>query len=156
MVMTAAAPANATMQTNQEDLGINNTSNLPENDVGEIKAETRESPAHSSTEAEEELADHGTTSCPLFMDSLPRNFESNAGLSAIASLLNEDSGNDNTESEKSSRTSEIKVITGGGKATKRRTGMGRHSPYKSPNGKSDAKKGTTIGEAQLFLSMWKM
>jgi hypothetical protein len=150
---TVTAAANSTKPI-QEDHGIINNS---PHDVIEIKTEIRESPARSSTETEDESAD-GTTSCPLFMDSLPSNFASNAGLAAIASLLNEvsDNDNDNTEREKP-RTSEIKVTAGGGKTTKRRTGMGRHSPYKSPNnGKNDAKKQTTVGEAQLFLSMWRM
>jgi hypothetical protein len=150
---TVTAAANSTKPI-QEDHGIINN---PPHDVIEIKTEIREShvrPSASSTETEDESAD-GTTSCPLFMDSLPSNFASNAGLAAIASLLNEVSDNDNTEREKP-RTSEIKVTAGGGKTTKRRTGMGRHSPYKSPNGKSDAKKQTTVGEAQLFLSMWRM
>ena len=91
--------------------------------------------------------------CPLFMNSLPSNFASNSGLAAIASLLNEenDCSKDNND-EAPIRTSEVTVKSGGGKASKRRTGSSRHSPYKN---KSSGKE-TSVGEAQLFLSMWKM
>lgn len=112
----------------------------------------KKSPAQSSAE---ETAD-ATNSCPLFMNSLPSDFASNSGLAAIASLLDEESeSKDNIEKTAPIRTSEMKVNSGGGKATKQNPGI-RHSPYKSPNARGRKKDKTTVGEAQLFLSMWKV
>ena len=113
----------------------------------EYQQNTPNSPVNVPTGTENDLQ------CPLFMDSLPSNFASNSGLAAIASLLNEESDCDKDNKEEAPiRTSEVTIKSGGGKASKRRTGSSRHSPYKNRN----SGKETSVGEAQLFLSMWKM
>ena len=124
--------------------------------------------------------------CPLFCDGLPSNFSENAGLAAIASLLNdEDCDYDkekecNTEekqqsqSQSSSATTEtsiqlLKSGGGGGKVKKKsreKSGSNKYSPYNKDNknkaneGKKNDKKkqktSTSLGEAQLFLNMWKL
>ena len=117
-----------------------------------VMSKLKTSPAPSSECTTEDV----TNSCPLFMDSLPSNFASNSGLAAIASLLDDESNN-NDKNEKTAgiRTPETKLKPGGGKATKKRIGI-RHSPYKSPNSGERRHDETTVGEAQLFLSMWKV
>ena len=132
-----------------------NDDNLPANDENDMNFEGKEKMSAAQA-AEDDTAEETNNSCPLFMDSLPSNFASNSGLAAIASLLNDESDDAENVKEATIRTSETKVKSGGGKATKRRIGMNRHSPYRSPNAKNNEKKETTLGEAQLFLSMWKM
>lgn len=93
--------------------------------------------------------------CPLFMTGLPKDFASNPGLSAIASLLEEDEEEQrvrhpivrNTNVPK--KTSSIRI--GGGKA-RRTKRVHRTSPYPKRNTATKP----SIGEAQLFLKMWKI
>ncbi|KAL3803647.1 hypothetical protein HJC23_003701 [Cyclotella cryptica] len=105
--------------------------------------------------------------CPLFMDKLPSNFATNSGLAAIASLLNDDENeadydNQDAPSTSNNTSSEKNLVAvGGGKAaTRRRRDSNRYSPYKKNAKRSESvtvtKSDTTVGEAQLFLSMWKM
>ena len=117
----------------------------------EMTIESKES--GQSAVNEEEDTNNLTITCPLFMDSLPTNFTSNSGLAAIASLLNDDSENVENDEAKPIRTSEMQLKSGGGKASKRRTCASRYSPYKR---EKNIKEETSVGEAQLFLSMWKM
>ena len=132
-------------------------------------------------------SDGNKNNCPLFMSGLPRDFASNPGLAAIASLLGEtveeeDDDNDAGRSRQnrstkdtgsSSRVASVNPRAGGGKvggaaAASRRKGGGskasgassnttkfRHRPYPTPD-KKDAKQKATVGEAQLFLNMWKL
>jgi len=112
--------------------------------------------------------------CPLFMDGLPTNFASNNALAAIASLLN-DSGEDNNDddNDKKKEQDRVKVTPrkGGGKVSRRMARRNKNktcqnSPYDLPagrNGKandyeesSKKSKSATMGEAHLFLSMWKI
>lgn len=132
-----------------------NDDHLPANDENDTNFEGKEKMSAAQA-AEDDTAEETNNSCPLFMDSLPSNFASNPGLAAIASLLNDELDDAENVKEATIRTSETKVKSGGGKATKRRIGMNRHSPYRSPNAKNNEKKETTLGEAQLFLSMWKI
>lgn len=111
--------------------------------------------AESSKETnkpDEASATNTASFCPLFMDSLPSNFSENPQLAAIASLLDEE-----TE-EEIIPCKEEEPKPGGGKigarsTTRRRARRQRSAPYTVPKGKSGAAK---IGEAQLFLSMWKI
>ncbi len=100
-----------------------------------------------------------SSDCPLFMDGLPSNFAANAGLAAIASLL--DDGDD--EGEKECKKKEAQLTTtscqaGGGKARKASSKRNKHSPYSKNKDKDDreGKKRASMGEAQLFLNMWKI
>lgn len=99
-----------------------------------------------------------SSDCPLFMDGLPSDFAANAGLAAIASLLNDD---DEVEGEKESKTagatSELRLKSGGGKA-KKTSKRNNHSPYSKEKNKTNEKekKKASLGEAQLFLNLWKI
>ena len=117
-----------------------------ESHVENQKAETKD----------ENDSDDEAETCPLFMDSLPMGFDKNPALAAIASFLEEDE-NATTESQ-SPKPSRAQVVSGGGK-TKRK--VGRHSksarnPYTKPKKVTERLGGTSIGEAQLFLNMWKL
>lgn len=119
--------------------------------------------------------------CPLFMDGLQSNFAENAALAALASLLDDDDIEDDdvdvdvadrckeTEKKKSCAQTAIPSPaathsnkSGGGKAAKIVTKRTDYSPYsKGKQGgtkerKEKKKKGATLGEAQLFLNMWKL
>mmetsp|Transcript_26930 Transcript_26930/g.53796 ORF Transcript_26930/g.53796 Transcript_26930/m.53796 type:complete len:163 (-) Transcript_26930:142-630(-) len=106
--------------------------------------------------------------CPLFMTSgLPPNFSTNPALCALASLIGDDEGETEEEGRGSNSGSSVdeKRIDGGGKYTgknrsrRRRAGRMRdvHSPYSKGTGICGKKLGsTTVGEAQLFMGMWKI
>lgn len=89
---------------------------------------------------------------PLFMDGLPSDFASNPQLAAIASLME---GGDYKEEGLGSET-DIKTMPkeGGGKVRRQhRKHSKKSNPYVKPEKK---KKQTSLGEAQLFLNMWKL
>jgi len=126
--------------------------------------------------------------CPLFSEGLPSDFATNSKLAALASLLNDDSSDDNSngyqhscknENQKdipdptygilqahkipSSRiynnrsTTELTAAGGGkvkrNKRRQRRSGI----PYdKASHMKSSSAKTASVGEAQLFLNLWKI
>jgi hypothetical protein len=96
--------------------------------------------------------------CPLFMDGLPSHFAQNSALAAIASLIDDDSGEECKDArKKGSQSSTVDYKSGGGKVKK--TGKrNNHSPYSKEEGtrNNGGKKSTTLGEAQLFLNMWKI
>jgi hypothetical protein len=112
--------------------------------------------------------------CPLFMEGLPRNFDSNPHLAAIASLL-EDTEEEEEEAEKEADGNDVNAIkehsfsnqrtnssllqghpTAGGKVKRQSCRSSRsHKPYTMPKQESK-KKSATVGEAQLFLNMWKL
>ena len=107
--------------------------------------------------------------CPLFMQGLPLDFAANPGLAALASLL-EEGGETRTTTKDSDDGSDPKpkmllppTKRGGGKLTRGR-GQGRkhrqNAPYKSPPLTSSSSKKNqetaTLGEAQLFMKMWKL
>mmetsp|Transcript_20798 Transcript_20798/g.47216 ORF Transcript_20798/g.47216 Transcript_20798/m.47216 type:complete len:140 (-) Transcript_20798:143-562(-) len=120
--------------------------------------------------------DEESETCPLFMTGLPPNFSSNPALCALASLVKNDDDEKPDEerfhrSGKEPRKNEREMGRhGGGKCTGRdragRRGVGRmgtqHTPYAKNNivkerkasGKISAR--TTMGEAQLFMKMWKI
>ena len=117
----------------------------------------------SSSQKEED----DTTCCPLFMDGLPSNFANNEGLAAIASLLNDEEGeafidtkNQNVNKTDSTTTSKIELQSGGGKVQRKSRRKGSSSPYTKDVGKkkkvNEDKKVASVGEAQLFLNLWKI
>ncbi|CAB9514416.1 expressed unknown protein [Seminavis robusta] len=120
----------------------------------------------SGADKEYNGADSGEEAlCPLFMEGLPRDFASNPQLAAIASLLESD-GDDDTDVDSESNNlpiiqrTETKSCKGGGKA-KRQAHSNRssrsHKPYSVAKKDSSKKKNAaTVGEAQLFLNMWKL
>ena len=106
-----------------------------------------------------------TIDCPLFMDGLPKDFESNPQLAAIASLLDDEetsTKDDKKEAEKppddfhTNPKSPLKSRGSEARAKSRsRRQIAISSPYQQPTKSSTAKK-PSLGEAQLFLKMWKL
>mmetsp|Transcript_6187 Transcript_6187/g.12898 ORF Transcript_6187/g.12898 Transcript_6187/m.12898 type:complete len:251 (-) Transcript_6187:108-860(-) len=124
--------------------------------------------------------------CPLFMSGLPSDFASNPGLAAIASLLGEtvedeeEDGNDGCKKSRKcdksikdtgGRAASVEPRAGGGKvggASSRRNGGSRgstrkpsssksgHQPYPTTADRKEKKQKAAVGEAQLFLNMWKI
>ncbi|KAL3822491.1 hypothetical protein ACHAXA_002509 [Cyclostephanos tholiformis] len=96
--------------------------------------------------------------CPLFMEGLPSDFQQNIALAAIASLIGDNVSDEEFKDKKKGShliTSDVK--SGGGKAKKMCKRI-IHSPYSKENGAENngKKESTTLGEAQLFLNMWKI
>ena len=118
----------------------------------------------SSPKKEDSSSGSTTSDCPLFMDGLPSNFAQNSSLAAIASLLNDDDQKEGKECNKktvSQSNSSVHLQSGGGKV-KKTTGNkhNNHNPYSkdknsTDNGGKDKKK-ASLGEAQLFMNMWKL
>lgn len=111
--------------------------------------------------------------CPLFMDGLPTNFKTNPSLAAIASLLNEsDEDYDNMKKQiieekecnsdsisASEKKMKVELKSGGGKVQRKQFRQKGSSPYsKDGNTKKrkEDKNTASLGEAQLFLNMWKL
>ncbi len=141
---------------------ISEDSNLPPREPLEpIKEEEESHAEHQAAESKDEnnsddVDTEEAETCPLFMDSLPMGFDKNPALAAIASLL-EDDENVTTESP-SLKPSRAPVVPGGGK-TRRKGRMHSKSarnPYTKPKKVTERLGGTSIGEAQLFLNMWKL
>ena len=114
--------------------------------------ESKPSPAYQTGSKGTDFED---ALCPLFMDGLPSDFATNPHLAAIASLLEDDE--EDKEGKKKKKQFEFEednsvCFAGGGKAKKNKTHSNRSKPYSSVKKKSKA----TIGEAQLFMKMWKL
>jgi hypothetical protein len=98
-------------------------------------------PNTNSSDSEEEI------NCPLFMTGLPKDFSTNPGLAAIASLLEDDE--ERVEIKEKRRNLELKPSVGGGKVKRNKKSRATNSPYPD-------KKKASLGEAELFLKMWKL
>jgi hypothetical protein len=106
-----------------------------------------------------ETADGGDHECPLFMDGLPSDFATNPQLAAIASLLESD--DDDPEKRQKPPVnlgySARQPQAGGGKARSIKCRVRRQalmSHYPLPDKPKPMKP--TLGEAHLFLKMWKI
>eukprot|EP00565_Helicotheca_tamesis_P003459 CAMPEP_0185732238 /NCGR_PEP_ID=MMETSP1171-20130828/15484_1 /TAXON_ID=374046 /ORGANISM="Helicotheca tamensis, Strain CCMP826" /LENGTH=124 /DNA_ID=CAMNT_0028401681 /DNA_START=153 /DNA_END=527 /DNA_ORIENTATION=+ len=119
-----------------------------------MKQETKGQTMNTCSDADRsEDVGGGDTWCPLFMEGLPKDFTKNTGLAALASLLEEDdSSKDNSKSDRSPPQPSV----GGGKLRKgsRNRSTSRHQPYRKKSSKEN--RASSMGEAQLFLSMWKI
>lgn len=143
----------------------------------DAKADALRGPAASSRLAKRPNIESSSGSrddadvCPLFMERLPSDFAANSGLAAIASLLQDDDEQKEEEEDDeddreilSRRKDAMSERTGGGKAVvaRRRRKSNRHCPYSKTTTAERKEMGvakksvTTVGEAQLFLSLWKM
>jgi len=128
-----------------------------ETDNGKEEAAVQTNSQHERNQDEEEQ--ESETSCgdskyfhPLFMDGLPSDFASNPQLAAIASLM--DDGDYKEECE-----ADIKTMPkeGGGKVRRQhRKHSKKSNPYIKPEKKKNKNRQTSLGEAQLFLNMWKL
>ena len=130
--------------------------------------------------------DNEAISCPLFMDGLPSDFSTNPALAAIASLMNDDAtttaddDENDTKLTTAKKPSMEKIVFKRNEKTKYKPYMKSNRTTKTlaeedvhetninpqqidqTSGMSDCidiKKtstNTTIGEASLFLKMWKL
>eukprot|EP00584_Thalassiosira_punctigera_P023031 CAMPEP_0172553776 /NCGR_PEP_ID=MMETSP1067-20121228/51663_1 /TAXON_ID=265564 ORGANISM="Thalassiosira punctigera, Strain Tpunct2005C2" /NCGR_SAMPLE_ID=MMETSP1067 /ASSEMBLY_ACC=CAM_ASM_000444 /LENGTH=146 /DNA_ID=CAMNT_0013342007 /DNA_START=99 /DNA_END=539 /DNA_ORIENTATION=+ len=120
------------------------------------KAQAQRNSCASSME-ETTNASFSSAECPLFMEGLPSDFASNAGLAAIASLLDDDGEEKKGEiTKKKHLESTIHLKSGGGKV-KKTSKLNNPSPYNKRKNKDEKKnRKASLGEAQLFLNMWKI
>ena len=113
---------------------------------------------------EEEQEDVEEEIHPIFMTGLPSGFSTNAGLAALASLLEEESESKDVDGrlkplESYLRTEMSGSVSGGkisrsAEARKLRTASaGPYSVQKTPR---RSKNEATVSEVQLFLNMWKL
>jgi hypothetical protein len=97
--------------------------------------------------------------CPLFMDGLPSDFSTNPHLAAIASLLGSDNDDDDDAKSAEAKTilpQKLSPAPGGGKRAGTQSRAQRKAqPYPSQKAKNQ-KKTPGMGEAELFLKMWKL
>lgn len=113
-----------------------------------------------STEKEEGGKEASQDFDPLFMDCLPSDFSTNPKLSALASLLDDEEYREengkNTKKRRDDTPATVIPIAGGGKVRRRNRGNSKATtPYWMPQ-KDVETRHTSIGEAQLFLKMWKL
>jgi hypothetical protein len=91
--------------------------------------------------------------CPLFMEGLPSDFFSNPQLAALASLLDEDC------EHPIARAEDVKIETttiGVGKVRSVKSRERRRQDGNPYTNKRDKEVSVAIGEAHLFLKMWKI
>ena len=141
--------------------------------MSEKKSGGSSQPLHHENNSDDAEAASEDSVCPLFMDGLPSNFKTNPSLAAIASLLNEsDEDYDNMKKQiieekecnsdgisASKKTMKVELKPGGGKVQRKQSRQKGSSPYsKDGNTKKrkEDKKTASLGEAQLFLNMWKL
>lgn len=105
----------------------------------------------SSVEATKPAEGDDVEHCPLFMDGLPADFSTNPSLAALASLLDE--GSDEASPKSKERKAPVHQAGGGKVQRKPSRSKRKDGPYKRER---SAKDGATIGEASLFLKMWKL
>ena len=105
---------------------------------------------------------HDDIGCPLFMEGLPKDFATNPSLAALASLLqnDEDDDNKNNEHDDTITNKPLPVImkSGGGKLRRSKGRQQRQStntPYAAKN-KNKTEETASLGEAQLFMKLWKL
>jgi len=113
-----------------------------------VLTESQHDQNHQDAETSAGTKDHFD---PLFMEGLPSDFASNPKLAAIASLLD---GGDYKEERVNADDKAIQE--GGGKVRRRNR---KHSKKVNPYDKPEKKKKkieANVGEAQLFLNMWKL
>jgi hypothetical protein len=95
--------------------------------------------------------------CPLFMEGLPTDFGTNPQLAAIASLLEDDDDEDEDSNRKTIKQQAPQAgKVGGGKIRSKSRYQRQTSPYPKPPQSNNKPKKATMGEAQLFLKLWKL
>uniref|UniRef100_A0A7S4ALU3 Uncharacterized protein n=1 Tax=Pseudo-nitzschia australis TaxID=44445 RepID=A0A7S4ALU3_9STRA len=112
-----------------------------------------------------------STTCPLFMDGLPKKFATNPQLAAIASLLNDEDDyvvNDNANVD-ATKSCEKRPDHQHGITARARDGIShcrstriqnrrrqqRATPYPRQKNQTNKEKNASVGEITLFMNMWK-
>ena len=91
---------------------------------------------------------------PLFMESLPPDFATNPVLAALGSLLENDKDDDKDDQPQQFHLPERPKAGGGKVRHEKRRSSRRTAPYHGT--KQQAASEASVGEAQLFLGMWKL
>lgn len=120
-----------------------------ENDLGQKSSLLNEEEEGEQTEEE--------VVCPLFMQGLPKDFTKNTGLAALASLLEEEEEEEVTTDKKNKapKMSLPAPTSRGGKVSRAKSRKQRqNAPYQVSPKKN--KQAASLGEAQLFMKMWKL
>ena len=172
--LAQTVPPSTRQTMNDDDVSESAKSSLPSKRIKDDMSEIKMS---SSTTTDD-------NDCPLFMDGLQSNFAQNTALAALASLLDEEDDENNNDDdadistdadlkksfEQSStslsspaRTTHVNK-SGGGKASKVTPRRNNYNPYskgdkekgRNENEEKKKKGAATLGEAQLFLNMWKL
>lgn len=94
---------------------------------------------------------------PLFMNGLPKNFENNTALCALASLLEHETDTSVAQHEAIKKLS-FNGCGGGGKAKRTPTKITRrttHLPYSLPGNRPSETK-TLVNEVTLFVKCWNI
>jgi hypothetical protein len=105
--------------------------------------------------------------CPLFMEGLPKNFDKNPHLAALASLLEDADEETHRGVDSETKTAAKAGISKAGgcawlesRGGRVRVSKSRDSrkgePYRRRSKQRKEKEETSLGEAQLFLKMWKL
>lgn len=102
--------------------------------------------------------------CPLFSDGLPVNFQAQSALLALASLAEGNDEDADAHLKRNNGKRKVAKASAGGRKGK------KMSPYRSHQAgqmrrqakeqrhqkKKTEEKSATLGEAQMFMSMWKI
>jgi hypothetical protein len=104
-----------------------------------------------------DVVDDDEILCPLFMEGLPTDFGTNPQLAAIASLLEDDEDDSNRKKIKQ-QAPQAGGKAGGGKIRSKSRYQRHTSPYPKPLQSNHKPKheAATMGEAHLFLKLWKL
>jgi len=123
---------------------------------------------------DDDIDNNDSMECPLFMTGLPSNFGNNHHLAALGSLLNcseeEEKGDSQAVLTMKKKDEQVVVVgttrrryqpvSGGGKARKMpicfRRGKRAEELYQKPKTNQNSKAAVSLGETQLFLTMWKI
>jgi len=154
---------NEKMQRVDDDKNEIGIVNIIKNDSDVDNSDEQRNRIRSGDESEEEELD------PLFMDGLPSNFAEHPGLAAIASLIQEEERMEDTtnlQQENNTQTSIAATFSssGGGKAKSNqrrpftRKMKSNTSPYPTSTTRTsrENRRTATLGEAQIFLNLWKI
>ena len=107
--------------------------------------------------------------CPLFMEGLPRDFSTNPTLAALASLLDEESAQMHVSNKTNIRSSgkqkkEEKVVTKRRRDYKKLKATSKCNDSQEASNVTDSIRSdnpslgsnASVGEASLFIKMWKL
>lgn len=110
--------------------------------------------------------DKNEETCPLFMEGLPQNFSSNPHLAALSSLIDEEEDDAKQEAtdenlptkrnKNPAPSNSAKQVPGGGKVRHAKKSQKRKSKPYMKGKETPRKNKASMGEAQLFMKMWKL
>ncbi|KAL7545401.1 hypothetical protein ACHAWF_008751 [Thalassiosira exigua] len=146
----SSAPSGSSYHSSSGDAG----------DAPKRRAWSDEAEGSQADDASMKDSKDGSADCPLFMDGLPSDFAENAGLAAIAALIDDNEDDESKETPKKKPCQKTVRLKSGGGKVKITCKRNARSPYDKQKNKNDnddeGRRKATLGEAQLFLNMWKI